>query len=93
LRLIDYFLRIATTALFVGYFVLPTRTWGLLGFGMIFAVGLWSLLYPQGMLGWAKAAHSELDPTDESLWWVPRLIGVSFVLLAILAIVMFGPPD
>jgi len=44
------------------------------------AVGWWAMLYPQGILVWAKTAHRNLDLDDRSIYWVPRLIGVCFVL-------------
>jgi len=44
------------------------------------AVGWWAMLYPQGILGWAKTAHRNLDLDDRSIHWVPRLIGCCFVL-------------
>jgi hypothetical protein len=51
--------------------------------------GRLALLYPQGVLGWAKTAHPSIDVDDPSLWWVPRLIGGLFVVLALL-IVLFA---
>jgi len=45
------------------------------------AVGIWLLLYPEGVLVWVRNAHPTLDVEDKSIWWVPRIIGcVSFVL-------------
>ena len=52
-------------------------------------VGAWALLYPQGVLGWAKTAHPSIDVDDPSLWWVPRLIGGFFVAFA-LSIALFA---
>ena len=46
-------------------------------------------LYPQGVLGWAKTAHSSINVDDRSLWWVPRLIGGFFVAGALM-FVLFG---
>ena len=67
----------------MGLLILPTTmAWELLC-GTIFALGLWACLFPPGILGWAKAAHRELDPLDESLWWIPRVIGVAFIVFSV----------
>ena len=50
---------------------------------LVWAVGLWALLYPEDVLGWAKTAHPGLDVDDSSLWWVPRLIGVFFLVFVV----------
>jgi hypothetical protein len=55
-------------------------------------VGGWALLYPQGVLGWAKTPHPsiDIDVDDPSLWWFPRLIGGFFVVFAVLLLALFG---
>src|SRR6266478_7360516 len=76
-------------ATFFALLVSPQK-WGfLLGLVSLGVVGVWALLYPQGVLGWAKAAHPSIDVDDSSLWWVPRLIGAFFVAFA-LTIALFG---
>jgi hypothetical protein len=64
-------------------FVLAPWKWmfplGLISLGI---AGAWALIYPQGILGWAKKPLSSID--DPSLWWVPRLIGGFFLGLTLL---------
>ena len=64
-------------------FVLAPWKWmlplGLISFGIM---GAWALIYPQGILGWAKKPHPSID--DPSRWWVPRLIGGFFLGLTLL---------
>ena len=82
-KIIDYFIRFLVLASFLSFFFAPapiTWTLTLLNF---FAVGLWAVLYPPGVMLWAKATHPELDETDPSLWWIPRLIGGAFMLMAV----------
>ena len=73
MKVTDWAVRTLVVATFFAYFVAPSR-WmfplQLLCFG---AVGLWALLYPEGVLGWVKTAHPSLDVNDGSIWWVPRL--------------------
>jgi hypothetical protein len=88
MKAIERVLSIATMGLWVGYFFLPTRTWGVAVFGWFFAVGLWTVLYPQGVLGWAKTARPEIDPEDDRFWWVPRFIGIAFIAFSIAAVAM-----
>ena len=63
---------------------------GLIAFGI---AGVWALVYPQGVLGWAKKPHSRMD--DPSFWWIPRLIGGFFLgftlLIAVFAFVDRNP--
>lgn len=87
MKFIERFLQYATVTWVVAYFLLPVNTWSIGMFGLIFAVGLWTLLYPQGMLEVAKAAHPAVDPDDERLWWSARLIGLVFILVSIVAVV------
>jgi hypothetical protein len=52
---------------------------------------VWALLYPDGVLGWAKTAHPALDVNDSSIWWMPRLIGAFFLFfVAVLALAFRG---
>ena len=82
MRAIDIFLRMLTVVTFITLIVLPDRIGPLLGCASLFAAGLWGVLFPPGMLSWAKAAHPELDPSDESLWWISRLIGSFFIVFS-----------
>jgi hypothetical protein len=41
------------------------------------------IMFPPGIIAWAKAAHSELDPWDESMWWIPRLVGSGLIAISI----------
>jgi len=87
MKFIERFLQYATAVWVVAYFLLPLNIWSVGMFGLIFAVGLWTVLYPQGMLGVAKAAHPAVDPKDERLWWGARIIGLVFILVSIVAVV------
>jgi hypothetical protein len=82
MTVIDYFLRGLTFVAILALLLAPD-SWGL---GLVLfsfvAVGVWSLLYPQGMLAWARMAHPGIDPLNSSLWWVPRLIGGGFLVMA-----------
>jgi threonine/homoserine/homoserine lactone efflux protein len=79
IRAIDIFLQVLTVITVIGSFVLPRKiSWKLLC-ASFFAVGLWAVLFPPGILAWARAGHRELDPGDKSLWWIPRLVGVILV--------------
>jgi hypothetical protein len=64
-------------------FVLAPWKWmfplGLISLGI---AGAWTLLYPRGILGWAKKPHPRID--DPSLWRVLRLIGGFFLGLTLL---------
>ncbi len=82
-KIIDYFMRFLILALFLASFFAPAPIVWSLTLLVSFAVGLWALLFPQGIMLWAKTAHPELDETDPRLWWVPRLIGGAFVVMAV----------
>ena len=83
MRLTDWIVRALVVATFLVLLLAPDK-WGfplvLISFGV---VGAWSIFYPQGVLGWAKAAHPGLDADDRSLWWIPRLIGACFVTVVL----------
>jgi len=87
MKFIERFLQYATAPWLVAYFLLPVNIWSIGMFGLIFTVGLWTALYPQGMLGVAKAAHPAVDTEDERLWWGARVIGFVFILVSIVAVV------
>jgi hypothetical protein len=70
------FVLIAFLVLLVGFASTGANGWAeslvLLSFAV---VGIWAILFPQGVLGWAKSAHPSIDVNDRSMWWLPRLIG------------------
>ena len=79
----DWVVRVLVALTFVALLVAPDKYGSSMGFISLVVVGAWSILYPQGVMGWAKTAHPNLDVDDSSLWWVPRLIGCLFLLLAL----------
>jgi hypothetical protein len=87
MKLIDYAVRELVTATFFGLLLFPSTLGAPLAFMSTTAVGIWAILFPQGILGWAKRAHPTLDPDDSSLWWVPRLIGVCFLIFELLFLI------
>jgi hypothetical protein len=80
----EWLVRVVVVATFFALLLAP-EGWGFrLAVVSLGIVGAWALLYPQGILGWAKTAHRSIDVDDPSLWWVPRLIGGFFVAFALL---------
>jgi hypothetical protein len=88
MKAVDYFLRGVTTAAFIALVVSPEK-WGfpLLLFSFA-AMGIWGMLYPQGIIGWARTAYPQLDPDDSSLWWIPRFIGSAFLIAAVVVTIV-----
>lgn len=83
MRLADWFVRVVVFVTFLALLLAPEK-WGFpLGLVSLGIVGVWALIYPQGILGWAKTAHPSINVDDDSLWWVPRLIGTFFVAFAL----------
>jgi uncharacterized membrane protein len=76
-------LRVLATATVIGMFFSPGIIDSSLLCLLIFLSGLWAIMFPPGIIGWAKAAHPELDPWDESMWWIPRLVGSGFIAISI----------
>jgi|GEM_PF-4018327 len=88
MRAIDWFLRFATAGTALALLVLPnTKATFLALWGLFLAVGLWAVMYPPGILGWAKTAHRELDPSNENLWPVVRFIGAGFIVMSVFALI------
>jgi hypothetical protein len=80
----DWFVRAVVTATFFTLLITPEKYGAPMVFISLVVVGAWVILYPQGVLGWVKAAHDNVDVGDSSTWWVPRLIGCVFLILAVL---------
>ena len=51
-------------------------------------VSLLAILRPIVVLRWAKRAHPELPEDDETLWWIPRLLGVVGLGMALFFLVI-----
>lgn len=85
MRAVDYFIRTLTFAT-IAVSLFASNTVALVLFSAcFFLVGLWAVLYPPGILGWVQ--HRGLDPSDESFWWVPRLIGSVFIAMSLVIFV------
>ena len=76
-------LRLLAVATVIGMVFLPQIIDFLLLCVLIFLTGVWSIKFPPGIIEWARAAHPELDPWDESTWWIPRLVGSGFIAVSI----------
>jgi hypothetical protein len=84
MKAVDWLVRAVVVVTFVALLLAP-ESWGFrLAVASLGIVGAWALLYPQGVLGWAKTAHPSINVDDPSLWWVPRLIGGFFVAFTLL---------
>jgi hypothetical protein len=88
MRAIDIALRILGTLTAIGAFFLPGKVESALFCFSFFSIGIWGVIYPPGIMGWAKVSHPDLDPADESIWWVPRLVGTGLVLMSIIFVYM-----
>lgn len=82
-RLSDSAVRTLVLVTFFAYFVAPSRWMFPLVLVCFAVVGLWAMLFPEGVLGWAKTAHRTIDVNDSSMWWVPRLIGAFFLVFVV----------
>ena len=82
-RLSDWAVRTLVVVTFFAYFVAPGRWMFALTLFCFGVVGVWALLYPEGVLGWVKTRHPDLDVNDSSIWWVPRLVGALFLIFVI----------
>jgi hypothetical protein len=63
-KVTDWFVRTLVVVTFFAYFVAPSRWLFPLVLVCSGAVGVWALLYPEGVLEWAKTAHPSLDVND-----------------------------
>jgi hypothetical protein len=89
MRAVDWFIRGLTSLAALGFLFLPAAIAWTLMCASFFAVGLWSVLFPPGILGWAKMTRRDLDPSDRSIWWVPKFIGVSFIIFSVVLAVAY----
>jgi hypothetical protein len=89
-RVTDWAVRTLVVVTFFSYFVAPSRWIFPLMLVCTGAVGVWVLLYPEGVLGWVKTGHPSLDVNDSSTWWVPRLIGTFFLVFVVLLAIAHG---
>lgn len=92
-RLTDWAVRTMVVLTFFAYFVSPNRWMFPLSLVCFGAVGLWALSYPEGVLGWVKTAHPDLDVNDSSIWSIPRLIEaffLFFIFVLVLVLVSRG---
>jgi hypothetical protein len=80
----DWLVRVLTAATFLALLIAPEKYGAPLVFLSLIVVGAWIILHPQGVLGWLKTTHADIDADDSSLWWVPRLIGCVFLMIAVL---------
>ena len=83
-RLTDWAVRTLVTLTLFAFFFAPSQWVFVLVLICFGVVGVWRLIYPEGVLGWAKTAHPSLDVNDSSIWWIPRLIGVFFLFFVLL---------
>jgi hypothetical protein len=90
MRAIDFFLRALTLITAIGSLFLPHAIAWKLICGTFFAVGLWAVLFPPGALGWVRAARSKLEPSDKSIWWIPRFVGVAFIAFSLVFALAFS---
>jgi len=88
LRAIDILMRILVVVTAIEFLLPPEHFSWILPCISLSAVGLWGLIFPSGIMGWAKRSHRKLDPTNESLWWIPRLIGVILISISIVIAIM-----
>jgi hypothetical protein len=47
-------------------------------------IGVWAIVHPAGVIGWAKHAHPELREDDPAVVFYARFIGGCFVVMAVL---------
>jgi hypothetical protein len=80
MRITDWLVWTLVVVTFVGLLLSPSKWDSRLVLACFAVVGSWAMLYPQGVLGWAKTAHRSINADDSSIYWVPRFIGCCFVL-------------
>jgi hypothetical protein len=55
----------------------------ILALSSFFLIGVWSVLRPAGMIGWARRAHPELREDDPVIQFYVKLIGTAFIIVSI----------
>jgi hypothetical protein len=85
-RLSDWAVRTLVFITFFAFFFAPSHWVFALVLVCFAVVGLWVMVYPEGALGWANPAHPIIDVNDRSAWWIPRLVGVFFLVFVVLAL-------
>jgi hypothetical protein len=88
-RISDWAVRTLVTVTLFAYFFAPEQCIFPLMLVCTATVGIWALLYPEGVIGWVKSAHAGLDVNDSSIWWVPRLIGACFLFFVLVLALAF----
>lgn len=86
---VDWAIRTLMTVTFLAFFFAPSHWTFPLVLVCFAVVGAWGVIYPEGVLGWAKTAHPSIDVDDSSMWWVPRLIGVLFLCFVLVLVFAF----
>ena len=85
-RLLDVLINIATVLGCIAMLFVSNEVGLAIGGGLFFMVGLWSLLFPDGPLKWASTAYPAIDPIDDRLWWISRLIGACIMIISLILI-------
>jgi hypothetical protein len=83
-KLTDWAARALVILTFFAFFFAPSQWVSSLVLCCLAAIGVWTLVYPEGVLGWVRAAHANIDVNDRSIWWIPRLIGTCFLVFVLL---------
>src|SRR5262249_38071426 len=78
---------LATTLAWGSLFVLPKQISLALVCGLLFMMGVWSVLFPSRLLEWAKPTRFDMDLSDTRLWWIPRLVGATLIIISVAAAV------
>lgn len=90
MSLVDRAIRTLAVVTFLACFVAPVRWIFPLVLFCFGAIGVWAFLYPERVLGWARAVRHDPDENDSSIRWI-RLIGACFLLfVVVLALASHG---
>jgi len=58
-------------------------------FALFVLLGVWAMVNPAGVIGWAKRAHPSLSENDPAAQSVAKFIGAWFVGLSVLVFLVF----
>lgn len=50
---------------------------------LFIGVGIWTVVKPSGIIGWAKHAHPQLSEGDRTVRLTARLVGTGLIILGI----------